>query len=179
MAQNTDIERLYNELVFIREQLSTGHDLSVTTNFESVASKSLLLAAASHFERRITEIILECARANGSAVALVNFVKNQGLSRKYHTMFDWDVSNLNKFFSLFGNEAKTQLSQTASEGELKEFAAAFIFINSERNRLVHQDYATFNLNTTSDEVWDRFKKASQFYDWLAFSLTDLFRPSSM
>lgn len=163
----TDIERLHHEIVAIRAILSDSGDLSIISNFESLSAKSLLLASASHFERRVTELLIDTAKSLGNNVVIAEFVKNQALSRKYHTMFDWDSTNLNKFFALFGISAKDQLALEASKSPLKDCVAAFIFINSERNRLVHLDYASFTLNTTTDEVWDSFQKASQFCDWLS------------
>lgn len=172
MVQTTDIERLYLELVAIKELLLTQGDMSAVTNFEALASKSLLLAAASHFERRVTELITEAAKASGTKNLFVEFLKNQALSRKYHTMFDWNSSNLNKFFGLFGNATKQKLSTAVEVDDLPKCIDAFIFLNSERNRLVHQDYATFNLNATSDEIWERFKLASQFCNLLERCLND-------
>jgi RiboL-PSP-HEPN len=166
MTVVTDIERLHLEIIEIRERLSGSSDMSVVANFESLSAKGLLLAAASHFERRVTDLLIETAKSLGNNEVIAEFIKNQALSRKYHTMFDWDSANLNKFFGLFGTSAKNQLTKETSDLPLKDCVAAFIFINSERNRLVHRDYASFTLNTTTDEVWERFQKASHFCEWL-------------
>jgi RiboL-PSP-HEPN len=166
MTAVSDIERLHREIIVIRAQLSSSADMSVVTNFEALSAKSLLLAAASHFERRVTELLIDTTISLGKNEIIAEFVKNQALSRKYHTMFEWESSNLNKFFGLFGTSAKNKMMEETSDSPLKDCVAAFIFINSERNRLVHRDYASFTLNTTTDEVWERFKKASQFCEWL-------------
>ncbi len=170
MTAVTDVERLHSEIIAITAQLSSTADMSVVSNFEALSAKSLLLASASHFERRVIELLIDTTKLLGKNEVVAEFVKNQALSRKYHTMFDWDSANLNKFFGLFGTSAKNKMTEETLDAPLKDCVDAFIFINSERNRLVHRDYASFTLNTTTDEMWERFKKASQFCDWLTHRL---------
>ena len=176
MAQVTDVERLYSEIQAIKTQLALTGDLSSISNFETFAAKSLLLAAASYFERRITDQILEFARTASGNEVLVEFIKNQAISRKYHTMFDWEANHLNRFFSLFGPKTKQQLSKETSEGVLKKQVEAFISINSERNQLVHQNYASFILTTTTDDLWNRYIDAVGFCDWLQVALSKTVTP---
>lgn len=41
-----------------------------------------------------------------------------------------------------------------------------IFINSERNRLVHNNFASFSLSSSMDDIWGNFESAKQLPDWL-------------
>ena len=83
MTGVTDIERLHSEIVAIRAQLSKSADMSVVSNFESLSAKSLLLAAASHFERRVTDLLIDTTKSLGNNTVITEFVRNQALSRKY------------------------------------------------------------------------------------------------
>lgn len=71
------------------------------------------------------------------------------MARQYHTWFDWDKTNANQLFALFGQEFKAKIMPHVAESEpLKNSIGAFLEIGNERNKLVHQDYAIFALGKT-------------------------------
>src|SRR5712691_8896870 len=56
----------------------------------------------------------------------------------------WDESNANQFFDMFGTDFKLAMGKRIKESdELRASVAAFLEVRNERNKLVHQDYATF------------------------------------
>jgi hypothetical protein len=65
---------------------------------------------------------------------------------------------------------KNKISESA---DLKDSIAAFMEVGSERNKLVHQDYATFQLEKTMDEVYVLYQKASKFVDGVPLFLRDI------
>lgn len=131
--------------------------------------KALVLASASYFEHRISSCVLEfvqeCAKGND---LVVGFVKNKAISRQYHTWFKWDDSNANQFFGLFGSSFKQAMTERvkASE-ELRLSIRAFLEVGNERNKLVHQDFASFPLEKTLDEIYSLYRQSLLFVDELA------------
>ena len=50
---------------------------------------------------------------------------------------------------------------------------AFLEFGSERNRLVHQNYAAFPMEKTLDEVYCLYKKSSHFVDALPAAFVEV------
>lgn len=123
----------------------------------------LLLAAASYFEdlliKELTQFIKKTATENE---LLVEFCKNKAISRQYHTYFDWDKNNANRFF---GDSFKKDMEKTIKDDDkLATNIQAFLEIGRERNRLVHQDFGTFTLEKTTDEIYQLYDKALYFVE---------------
>ena len=114
---------------------------------ETNSRKVLLLASASYFEHRVCNAVVEFVHERSGGSALVsNFVRNKAVSRQYHTWFNWNESNANQFFGLFGSEFRAaMIGKVNASNELRAAIEAFLELGSERNKLIHQDYATFPL----------------------------------
>ncbi|WP_028206628.1 HEPN domain-containing protein [Paraburkholderia nodosa] len=165
----TEVDRLYEESSGLINFLSPTSEIS----FQSMAGdnfrKVLLLAAASFFEYRICEIVTEFFRIrSNNSTMVVNFLRNKAISRQYHSWFDWDNStNANKFFALFGDEFKASIVTRVRETpDLKLAIEAFMEIGRERNKLVHQNFATFSMEKSLSEIFERYKQARHFIDVL-------------
>ena len=104
----------------------------------------------------------------------MEFVKNKAISQQYHTFFDWKSSNANTFFSLFGEAFKTFMAaEIKNNGNLAESIKAFIELGRERNRLVHQDYGTFSLDKTTEEIFQLYRTALPFVQCIPEKLRSL------
>jgi len=98
---------------------------------------------------------------------LREFVRNKAIARQYHTLFQWNAKNANSFFGLFGDDFKVRMKQrVAADTDLDEAIRAFLELGEQRNRLVHQDYATFSLEKTSEEIFELYRTASRFVEEL-------------
>ena len=159
------MHRIYEELVSLRSLVSDAKSISDSANIDSLAKKSLLLAAASYFEKQICDAIIEAANSRGSPLFVSEFIRRQALSRKYHTMFNWDAASLNSFFSLFGEEAKSNFIKAVEDDNQKGNIREFIYINGERNKLVHSNFASYSLEAVFEEIWTKFLAAKMFADW--------------
>lgn len=168
----TDVERIQAELAAIISLARDAGGPSDQIAAESVAAKTLLLSAASYFERAVCEIIVSSARQGGTRSAYCNFIDKQALERRYHSMFDWRGKNLNQFFGLFGTDAKSRLSEALIADDMTEAAKSFIYIGSQRNLLVHENFAGYSLETTFDEVFDRYHQAFHLLEWLRAKLLE-------
>lgn len=167
------VDRLYDEAVAVLQALGRDEDISLRLTAADHFRKALLLAAASYFERRVCDSVVEFVRQSSGSALIENFVRNKAVARQYHTWFRWDETNANQFFGLFGPEFKALMASRVGESEeLRGSIRAFLEIGSERNKLVHQDYATFPMEKTLDEVFQLYRSASVFVECLPAAFRD-------
>ena len=168
MPDETVVDYLYADAKAVIDALKRTPELSLRISVEDHFRKVLLLAAASYFERRVTESVLRFVeeRSAGSVLVL-NFVRNKAVERQYHTWFSWGEASANSFFGLFGADFRSQMSDTVKGSEpLRLAVRSFLSLGDERNKLVHQDYATFPLDKTLDEVYAQYCNALPFVEGL-------------
>ena len=178
MHSPTPVDRLYDESASVIRALELSEPSLAVAAGDSFR-KALVLAAASHFEHRVSACVLEFIRerTNGSAL-VVEFVKNKAVSRQYHTWFSWKDTNANQFFGLFGSDFRQMMVEriNASE-ELKNSIRAFLEVGNERNKLVHQDFASFPLEKTLDEIYELYRQSLPFVESLGSHLRGCQPPS--
>jgi len=143
----------------VKQYLNENGVLAQFSSYEEIATKSLLIAAAGDLEKRFRKLLIEIPRSYDSPEFLVSFIDTQGIARKFHSMFNWESSNINHFAGLFGSKKKVQIQKEFESDERKKIIKDFIFIGAERNRIVHKGLATESLNHTFDEVWEKYKSA--------------------
>lgn len=164
----TNVDRLYKEFRDLVSYLDKAGEPSLRSVVDENFRKSLLLAAASYFEDRITnDLLLFIGAISNDNQLLIEFVKNKGVKRQYHTFFKWDERNANQFFGLFGGSFSAFMkNQVKSDDNLDNAIKAFLEIGNDRNRLIHQNFATFSLEKTADEIYNLYKAALPFVDSL-------------
>lgn len=114
----------------------------------------------------MTRIILDFAdeRSNSDA-QILELVRKKAVERQYHTYFQWGGKNANQFFSLFGADFLEYMkSLIKSDKQLELAVEAFLELGELRNRLVHQNFGTFALEKTVDEIFKLYKSANVFID---------------
>lgn len=169
-----DVERVHSELSAVRDLLRAQGTPSDVIAFEELGAKTLLLCAASYFERFICSSLLETAKDTGSIPLFCNFIEKQALERKFHSMFNWDGSNANKFFGLFGQDFSSWIrQQVKDDSSIEQAVREFMFVNNQRNVLVHGNFAAVSAGITFDEAWDRYKTALRFVEWLPSKLREV------
>lgn len=167
-----EVDRVFKELGLIREYLNTHEaGISIINSLSEFDAKVLLLCSAIFFERKICDNIINISRENFSSKIMVSFIENQAINRKYHTLFSWDSKNINHFLSLFGKDLKEYINNCLDDS-VRTGMVDFLEIGSERNRLVHNNYATFTLNYTIHELHDKFLNANRFIDFLFIKISD-------
>ncbi len=171
---DTIVDRLHNELSILLTILDRANEISLRSTADDNWRKSLLLSAASHFERRMTDNVLEFINEMANENYLItSFVKNKAISRQYHTWFNWDQTNANSFFGLFGDSFRIFMKEKVKDDtQLAESIKAFLELGAERNRLVHQDYGTFSMEKTADEIYNLYTKASRFVEEFPRALSE-------
>ena len=172
------VDRLYSEFASLVQLLGNGAEPSLLLSAQDNFRKSLLLAAASYFEKRITDDIYAYSQnVTSSDELLTSFVRNKALKRQFHTLFNWEANNANQFFGLFGEGFKQfMVARVAADATLEDSIRALIELGYERNRLVHEDFATFPLEKTSDEIFALYTSAASFVNSLLATFSDYSQP---
>ena len=160
------IEAMLEDHHRLIEILQSTDSVSLQATVESAFAKALLVAAASYFESRMTNAVLQIFQeeTNG-AESLVAFVRDQAVSRGYSSWFDWRSRNASQFFGKFGRGFRSFMDeQIKNDPNLAQSIHAFMEIGSIRNPLVHQNYAQFNLDKTVDEVHQLYESGLLFVE---------------
>jgi hypothetical protein len=168
-AAQTIIDRVYADNLQLVELLKKNNEISLITVAEAHFRKGLVLSAASFFEARIREIILDFVKTKSNNCNEIScFVRNKAIERQYHTYFDWkSASNANSFLGLFGDDFKSAVAYAIDkDSNLKDGMQAFLYLGQTRNTLVHENFASFPLEQSSSEIYDLYKKALRFVDYL-------------
>lgn len=163
-----ELLRDHRELV---EYLESGNSLLLRDRAESAFAKTLLIAAASHFEVRLSQMIIDLyLEMTQGAEELAEFVKRQAIDRRFTQLFQWSSSgspgqNANSFYRLFGDGFSDHMRQRVREDRrLDESVKAFLEIGNLRNQMVHESYADFQLNKTVAEVYSLYTSGARFVD---------------
>jgi len=164
----TAVDRLYQEFRNVVAFLDEKGELSYRITAEDNFRKALLIAAASYFEHRLcSHIVSFVDEVSNNNELVIQFVKNKAIERQYHTFFSWDDSspNANQFFGLFGESFKVFMKEQIRKSEpFRDAIEAFIELGRDRNRLVHQDFGTFALDKTAEEIYQLYKIAIPFVE---------------
>ncbi|HTR41175.1 MAG TPA: HEPN domain-containing protein [Pseudomonadales bacterium] len=164
---NELLQRLVDESAELKELLSAQSELSLLSSAEDNSRKTLVLSAASLFEYRITEALLSYAdKISNSDRCIISLIRNKAIKRQYHTFFDWENKKLGPFPTLLGEEIGAMLKSACSNSPGKEQSLAFLEIGYLRNCLVHQNYATYNLESSADDIRKLCESADNFVSFV-------------
>jgi hypothetical protein len=165
------VEKLYEEGNSAKVYLTAKGEISLSISVENSLRKSLVLASASYFEHEITKQILEYTRSQTTNCKIISFLSNKALSRQYHTFFQWDGKNVNSFLGLFGEDFKGSFqAKIKNSATLEASLKKFLELGNERNRLVHQNFANYSLEKTSDEIKKSHIEAKGFVNEFSSAL---------
>jgi hypothetical protein len=168
MLQETIIDKIYKDNQELINYLESQKEISLKIQFDTTFRKTLLLSAASYFEEEICKMIQEFVeKVSENNQYVVSLVKKKAIERQYHTYFDWDGSNANQFFSLFGQAFKDKLKQEIDKDEtLKSSVKAFLELGKTRNKLVHLNFASFYFEKTAEEIYKMYQESLVFVNFL-------------
>lgn len=164
----TVIDVMFEEFSTLIVFLEKKGEVSLQSMIDSIFKKTLALSAASFFEEEIRGILLKLfAERSANDELISNFLQKQALERQYHKLFRWDGNNANSFFSLFGEHFKDSACQDVNgDPELAEAIRVFLYLGETRNELAHLNFASFALEATAEEIYNRYQKAFSFILYL-------------
>ncbi len=162
----TVVDRLHEEFSGLLDFLAQAGEVSFRTSADENLRKALLMSVASHFEYKLTTAIESFAvEIAGKEGVVANLVRTKVIARQYHAWFDWNGKNVNKFYSLMGTGFRTYMvEQERSDEGLRAGVVAFLELGRDRNRLVHQDFGTFPMEKTTEEIYAQFLVAMTFVE---------------
>ena len=163
---STPVDALHREFGDLLAVLDEAGEISLRSTADANFRKALLLAAASYFERQLTDVVVSFAEAATSPNHVVAWlIKRRVVERQYHTWFAWDARNANRFFGMFGDSFRDHMRSLVDENnKLSLSIEAFMEIGRERNRMVHQDYGSYTLEKTSEEIYEMYRSATRFVE---------------
>lgn len=162
----TAIVAMFKEYESNYDLLLTSSHISIANDYKSQYSKVMLLSTASYFENKVIQIMLNILNPQTCLITR-GFMEKKALKRQYHTLFNWDQTNANQFFSLFGPEFKSFMGdKLESNLDLSKSISDFMTLGTMRNKLVHGNYATFQLTLTAEDIFNKFENAVKFVDSL-------------
>ena len=161
------VDGLHLEFTDILEFLDKSREISWRSVADENFRKVLLIAAASYFERSMTDAVMAFVEQETARDHPIRWlVQRKAISRQYHTWFAWKKNNANQFFSLFGDSVKDNLKEkVGQDNTLQRSIRAFLEIGRDRNRLVHEDFGNFPLEKTSAEIYELYSDAKIFVEW--------------
>jgi len=163
----TIIERLLERHSQISASLESQNEVSLKSYADDEFRKVLVLSIASYFEHQIVESVSRLAEGAGSE-QVENLIKSKAIARQYHTYFDWESRNANRFLSLFGSKFKSEVStEIDTDRSLEEGCESFLTLGRVRNRLVHENFAEFNLDYALEDIVALYEKALYFVVFLS------------
>lgn len=157
---------IYDQNIEVIDFLGEKGEVSFQQRIEEPFRKYFLISCASFLEEKTKLCLKEFFQNNGDKRGLVsNFLGKASLSRGFHTLFDWESGNANKFFSHFGEEFKDEILKKAkSDSEFQQNMHSFMEIGRERNRHIHNDIANMQLDKTAKEIRQHFVCGNKFVD---------------
>jgi hypothetical protein len=166
------IDTLYEEHKLVLSFLDQHQEISLRNIADDRFKKILVLASASYFEFVIQNIILEfVSRKSAAHAAVVAIVQAKAIARQYHTYFDWEDKNANRFFAMFGSSfSDTCKEEVKNTSVLDDAVRAFLEIGKTRNVLVHQNAGSYFLEKTAEEIHQLHSKAIVFVDFISAQL---------
>ena len=99
---------------------------------------------------------------------IASLIKVKAISRQYHSYFDWDGKNPNKFLSLFGNTFRDKVTVEMKENpQLIDGCQTFLKLGQKRNILVHENFANAPIDWTLEEIMQMYRSAFDFVNSLS------------
>ncbi|WP_413853780.1 HEPN domain-containing protein [Candidatus Ruminimicrobium bovinum] len=172
----TSIHNLYTEYRKIKKILEKSGEISVLTDYTNTMRKVLILSSASLFEVQMTDMLKNYVYSvSNQNKQLVSFIEKQALERKYHTLFDWDSNNVNRFLKLFGKDFETSINRKfQEEGKRKKNMIDFIELGHNRNLFAHEDFARYEYNSKNpEEIFKQYKSARKFIPFIKEQLLNV------
>ena len=168
-----DIEAFYKAHQQIYDYLLAKGEPTFASETNDNFRRSLILAIASSFEHEIAEIMRTLPELYANSHSYIGaLIEKKVISRQYHTYFDWDKgANANSFFKMFGAEfAEFARAEVKADAELDKAVRDFLELGNARNRLVHLDYVTFDVDASPEDIIAKFRSAMKFIDFLVNTL---------
>jgi len=161
------IEEMYRRHRELRTYLEENKELSFLTLIDEEFRRTLVLAIASSFEDVMQITVQDFVKSKSAgSLEILSLINIRFIKRQYHSWFDWEKRNVNKFWSFFGDEFKSlRLADLSANAGLSDSMRDFIELGELRNRIVHQNFALFSVDLSVEDIYKKYLSASDFIDY--------------
>ncbi len=159
----TPIEKMYAENKDLLDFLTASNEITHRRVADDSFRKGLALSSASLFETLLTDALVQYANYHSSQnQCLMSMLKVRVFTKQFHTFFEWKDKNAGSFFKLLGEELGETLKRECKNEPLKTALSSFLELGQLRNELVHQNFVTYPLEKTAQEVFELYSSALVF-----------------
>ena len=160
------VQAVFEEFSAASDQLAKLGEVSLELTLKKNAAKLVLLGAASEFEVALCEVVRDFVRLSANNDdRIASLVEKKAISRQYHTWFDWNKPTANPFFSLFGSEFSDSMKKLIKEDDkFSASVSSFLEIGQLRNSLVHNNFSTFYMEKTAEEIHNSYLIGAGFIE---------------
>ena len=166
MVEGSPVDQLYQDFLELMEIIDVK-EVTLRNRVSAHFSKSLFIAAASYFEGQIEWQVLNFVQSDTARSEFVKeLVLQKAFGRNYHSLFNWNVNNVNGFFSLFGSAFSNSMKQYVKDNkEYEDGIRAFLEIGVARNKIAHKEYFQFPIDSkATEEIYSSYQTALLFVD---------------
>jgi len=168
----TAVNELFSSFEDNYQELMRSGEVSFATEYKGQFGKVVLLACASYFETKLSSVVLNALNPS-DCLLTDSFISKKALKRQYHTLFGWEMKNANSFFGLFGKPFQDYMKEKVKgDSSLDSAIKDFLELGKLRNQLVHDNYATFILQLTVEDIKKKFESAQVFASAIEPSIAD-------
>jgi hypothetical protein len=100
----------------------------------------------------------------------LSIIRIKAISRQYHTWFKWDRCDAGPFYALFGECGSVLKRAVAADPDIAKGQSAFLQLGDLRNQLVHENFATFPLTKTAEDIFADYEAAEHYMSWIEAKL---------
>jgi hypothetical protein len=171
-VESAVIDQFYEGQAEVIKYLVDQNEISFSSLISDLSRKSLVLAMASYLETVVCDIVREVVgrRSRGDEI-VKSLIEQKAIKRQYHTYFNWEGNNANIFFALFGDNFSTRVkAKVAANADLNEAIRSFLQIGNIRNLLVHNNYLSYPVDASREELLQKFQQAVRFIEFLEVTL---------
>jgi len=145
------------------QYLNSSLKITEKNNLEILKVKVSILTLGTYIENRTYDLIVQILNRSKDDI-LSEFLINQALNRKFHTMFDFKSLNIKKFLKLFGQPFSDYIcSMISDDEEFSRSIECFMLISSKRNILAHDNFYISSIDFTFDEIINKAKYINIFF----------------
>ncbi len=167
-----EIDAFYETHQALYAYLLAERQVSFANEVSNNFRRSLVLAIASHFEHEVAGIMRQLpVRYAASHPFISELLEQKAIAFQYHTYFEWDGRNANRFFRLFGVEFRDSMKVAIqADRAVDDSVKAFLELGNLRNRLVHLNYVTFDVDKSPEDIIGLYHLALRFIGFLRVRL---------
>lgn len=174
------ISAIYDSCTVELQALSERKDLSSYIDVAQLLGKSFLLSCASFYEDEIVYLVRGILDNGNHPAGVRNWLYRVAVEGQFYKWFNFrGAKNTNDFLAMFGPEFKANMRRLLdAKDRIKKAELDFLDLCQRRNECVHRNYASYSLDLTLQEIYQKHRSAMSYIRLVDFGAkTWLLAPS--